>query len=367
MVWWKKVIFAAAAACLFPYVVTLGWTGRIAPSGDGDGGRQMAGAGEQAGAESGQYGSGLVDGEQSFGAESGGQSASGQMGNGQSGTTQSGGGQFGSDQSRVRRIILDRDRETVLDAEEYLIGVVTMQMPIDYELEALKAQAVIARTYIYSLMGDAQEIAESALDMDYLEKAQMEKLWGTRNYMEFYQKARQAVEETAGMVMQVDGAYIDPLFTRCSAGKTRQGDESRPYLSAVECPSDPEAEDFLQILEWTPEEFSYLVSQIPDGGPVSADQVPESIQIGSRDGSGYVELVQIGGYSFTGDELRYGLGLNSSCFQLEAYQGNVRAVVQGIGHGYGFSQHEANRKAAQGWTWEELLHYFYKNISILSV
>ena len=95
--------------------------------------------------------------------------------------------------------------------------------------------------------------------------------------------------------------------------------------------------------------------------------MPDTIQIGSRDASGYVEVVQIGGVQFTGDEIRYGLGLNSSCFQLEGYEGNVRAVVQGIGHGYGFSQHEANQKAAKGWTWEELLSYFYKNISIVSV
>lgn len=321
---WKKIIPPVFAACIFPYVVTLGWTGRISSQDSGFHGKQL---------KNGEIGNLPDDGD---GAEK-------------------------------RKIILDRDTETVLDAEEYLIGVVTMQMPIDYEMEALKAQAVIARTYIYGLMGDADEIAESALDMDYLEKAQMEKLWGTKNYMDFYQKASEAVKATSGMVMEYDGICIDPMFTRCSAGRTRQGDESRPYLQAVECPSDTEADDFLQILEWTPDEFSRLVSQIPDGGPVSADQVPDTIQIGSRDASGYVEVVQIGGVQFTGDEIRYGLGLNSSCFQLEGYEGNVRAVVQGIGHGYGFSQHEANQKAAKGWTWEELLSYFYKNISIVSV
>lgn len=319
---WRKVVLPAAAACFFPYAVTLGWTGRIYP----DSSMWKQEMGEQAGERSGG----------------------------------------GERISSGRRIILDRDTLSYLDGEEYLVGVVAMQMPADYELEALKAQAVIARTYIYGLMGEEKEIYESALDMDYLEKAQMEQLWGTREFMEFYQRTEQAVEETSGMVMQYEGGYIDPLFTRCTAGYTRT-DPQRPYLQSVECPSDLQAEGWLQICEWTPEEFSKLVSMIPDGGPVSADQVPDTIQIGGRDGAGYVEVAQIGGTEFTGDELCYGLGLNSACFQLEDYEGKIRAVVKGIGHGYGFSQYEANEKAAEGWTWDELLTYFYQNISIVSV
>ena len=118
--------------------------------------------------------------------------------------------------------------------------------------------------------------------------------------------------------------------------------------------------------EWTKEEFSRKISQIPGERPVSADQVPETIQIGERDEAGYVTLVQIGNYQFTGDEIRYALGLNSSHFRLEDYEGNIRAVVKGIGHGYGMSQHDANRKAKDGWSAEEILSYFYENILLVS-
>ena len=120
---WKKIIPPVFAACIFPYVVTLGWTGRISSQ------------------DSGFHGTQLKHGE---------------IGN------LPGAG----DGAAKRKIILDRDTETVLDAEEYLIGVVTMQMPIDYEMEALKAQAVIAPKYIYGLLGDAEEVAEAAHDMD---------------------------------------------------------------------------------------------------------------------------------------------------------------------------------------------------------
>ncbi|MDO4329141.1 MAG: SpoIID/LytB domain-containing protein [Lachnospiraceae bacterium] len=311
---WKKVCLIFLGACCFPYVVTLGWTGSV----------------------------------------SGSERVLERMGNGNPSLTSG------------KIVILDRDTTSFLDVEQYLVGVVARQIPAEYELEALKAQAVIARTYIYQQMAGAAQIPESSLDMDYLEEAQLERMWGTKQFMELYGKIEQAVWETNGLVMEYEGSYIDAWFSRCSAGKTRPGDEAHPYLASVDCPKDLEADGYLQIKEWTPDEFSRLISSIPDGGPVSADQVPETIQIGARDEAGYVSVVQIGNYQFTGDEVRYALNLNSSFFRLEDYEGNVRAVVKGIGHGYGMSQYDANRKAAEGWGFEEILHYFYQNIMLIS-
>ncbi len=309
---WKKVCLILLGACCFPYVVTLGWTGSINGSQ-----RVLEHTGEPS----------LTSG---------------------------------------RTVILDRDTVTSLDVEQYLAGVVAQQIPAEYEPEALKAQAVIARTYIYQQMAGAAQIPESALDMDYLEKNQMEKLWGTKQFMELYSKIEQAVAETNGLVMKYEGDYIDAWFCRCSAGKTRPGDEAHPYLISADCPKDLESDEYLQIREWTPDEFSRLISSIPDGGPVSADQIPETIQIGERDGAGYISVVQIGNYQFTGDEVRYALQLNSSFFRLEDHEGSVRAVVKGKGHGYGMSQYDANCKAAEGWGYEDILHYFYQNITLIS-
>ncbi|MDO5417896.1 MAG: SpoIID/LytB domain-containing protein [Lachnospiraceae bacterium] len=267
--------------------------------------------------------------------------------------------------SSGKTIILDREKEVRMDAEQYLIGVIAHQIPADYQIEALKCQAVIARTYLYSLLDGKSEAYESELDVDYLEPARMEKLWGAEKFDEYYQKLERAVAETNGIVMMQEGRYIDGLFCRCSAGRTRPGGESRPYLASVDCLSDMEAEDYLQVKEWTPDEFSRRISSIPGERPVSADQVPGQIQIGERDEAGYVTLVQIGNYQFSGDEVRYALGLNSSFFRLENAEGNVRAVGKGIGHGYGLSQYDANRKAEDGWTFDEILNYFYQNIMLV--
>lgn len=324
---WKKGCLGLFLACCFPYVVTLGWTGSI-------GGREGV-------LESARPG--LLSGKQvildRFEDSPGGGELPGIPG--------------------------EREPE-VLDVEEYLVGVVALQMPADYEPEALKAQAIIARTYIYGQMGGQDSIRESALDMDYLEQAQMERLWGTKDFVEFYRKVEGAVADTNSLVMEYQGECIEPWFSRCSAGKTRKGDERHPYFASVDCPKDLEAEGYLQMEEWTKEEFSRKISQIPGERPVSADQVPETIQIGERDEAGYVVLVQIGNYQFTGDEIRYALGLNSSHFRLEDYEGNIRAVVKGIGHGYGMSQYDANRKAKDGWSAEEILSYFYENILLVS-
>ena len=275
--------------------------------------------------------------------------------------------------SGKRRILLDRSSGSYyMDLEEYLPGVIARQMPVEYEPEALKAQAIIARTYICRQMeaaGADGEIAESALDMDYLESEQLKQLWGTSRFPEYYKKLEDAVKATSGLVMTYEGRCIDPMFCRATAGMTRKGDFAHPYLEPADCPGDVEADGYMQQLLFTEEEFAAAVNRIPEGGSgarqVDAANVKDSMQIISRDDAGYVDEVQVGSAAYTGEELQYGLGLQSACFTLESYEGGVRAVSKGIGHGYGLSQATANGMAKEGWTAEDILGYFYKNIAFI--
>ncbi len=138
-----------------------------------------------------------------------------------------------------RRILLDRSGGSYyMDMEEYLPGVIARQMPVEYEPEALKAQAIIARTYIcrqIEAAGEGDEIAESALDMDYLESDQLKKLWGSGRFPHYYQKLEDAVKATSGIVMTYEGRCIDPMYCRAAAGMTRMGDFTHPYLQIVDC------------------------------------------------------------------------------------------------------------------------------------
>ena len=269
--------------------------------------------------------------------------------------------------SSGKRIYLDRQRRGYVDAEEYLVGVVAKQMPADYEEEALKAQAVIARTYIYRQMDGQDEIAESELAMEYLEEEQMEKLWGKPRFLEYYQKIRQAVEGTRGKVMVAREEYVEPLFHRASAGQTRDGDEAHPYLVSVDSKEDMEAEGYLTAVTWTKGQFTACIRTMDQGEGISEDQIPDSIQVVGRDNAGYVTEIQIGSHTFDGESVRKALELPSAAYTLEGYGEGVRAVCRGEGHGYGMSQYGAHKKAAAGMNADEILGYYYNDIEIISL
>lgn len=263
------------------------------------------------------------------------------------------------------KTVLTRQGRAV-DAEEYLIGVVGRQMPADYGAEALKAQAVVARTYIYKQMGDSVEIGEEELNLEYLEEKQLETMWGSDRFVEYYKNIQEAVEATSQMVMTYEGNLIDPLFHRASAGKTRAGDEYHPYLESVESLRDVEAEEYLSMPSWEPEAFVSAVNQITGDGDLTVSQVPEGIQLIEKDGAGYVRTIQIGSHAYSGEEVQAALGLPSACFTLEGYEGRIRAVCKGIGHGYGMSQYGARVMAEEGKTAEEILSWYFKNIDLIS-
>lgn len=263
------------------------------------------------------------------------------------------------------KTVLTRQGRAV-DAEEYLIGVVGRQMPADYGAEALKAQAVVARTYIYKQMGDSVEVGEEELNLEYLEEKQLETMWGSDRFVEYYKNIQEAVEATSQMVMTYEGNLIDPLFHRASAGKTRAGDEYHPYLESVESLRDVEAEGYLSMPSWEPEAFVSAVNQITGDGDLTVSQVPEGIQLIEKDGAGYVRTIQIGSHAYSGEEVQAALGLPSACFTLEGYEGRIRAVCKGIGHGYGMSQYGARVMAEEGKTAEEILSWYFKNIDLIS-
>ena len=257
-----------------------------------------------------------------------------------------------------------------MDMEYYLTGVAAMQIPADYEAEALKAQAIIARTYIRRQMEAAgtSEIAEAALDLDYPEEKQLKEMWGTAAFPAYFEKVEEAVRATEGRVLTYEGELIDPMFFRLSSGMTRSGDFLHPYFQNVDCPEDMEAADFEETRSFSYEEAAAAINSIPEGdtGPrqIAPQELPEGIQIISRDPAGYVEEIQIGGFVFTGEEIQYALGLSSSCFFAGASEEGLRFTVKGKGHGYGLSQYTANEKAKDGWTADDILGYFYKNIVI---
>lgn len=264
-----------------------------------------------------------------------------------------------------KTVILDKGNiPSAVDVEEYLIGVTAVQIPASYEIETIKAQALIARTYLYKQMGEEDEIKESELNLNYLAESSMEDTWGKEHYLEYYKKMKDAVEATRGQTITYDGAYIDPLFHRISAGKTRRGDELHPYLAEADGHFDLEAENYLSIVIFSREDFTALLNAMSDSPGITSEQAMESIQIVEKDEAGYVNSLQIGMKSYTGEDIAAALNLRSAAFSFEDYEGKIRVSVKGIGHGYGFDQYGADLKAKEGWKAEELLKFYYKNIVV---
>lgn len=258
-----------------------------------------------------------------------------------------------------RVIIDDQKSMTAVDFEEFLIGVVAAQIPADYEAEALRAQAVIARTWLDTQMGGQTEAAASSLEIPHWDIGECKKQWGAE-YTTNYEKIKAAVQSTAGMVLRYNGGQMSPMFHAASSGQTRSGGTDYPYLVPVSSAKDVEMEGYLNVTTWTSDEFADRL------GLAQREGIAESIQIVERDDSGYVKSLQIFSQSFTGEAFQSALELPSTCFTIENFEGNFRIICKGIGHGYGLSQWGADKLAKEGLAAEEILTYYYKNIELIS-
>lgn len=266
-----------------------------------------------------------------------------------------------------RRILISRDGiQTYMDLEEYIPGIIVCQIPADYPLEALKCQAVVARTYLYRLMEGRNEIREEELDLDYIGENQKNIPWSREKTAQYLERCRQAVKETEGLVMVYEEREILPLFHAVSAGRTREGDPEYPYIQSVESRWDTTHPDYLQTTAWSLSEFADKINKIPGAEPVTKDQLPGQIQTVKKDDAGYVLEMKIGVKTYSGEEIQYALGLSSGCMSLDGDESSIQATVKGIGHGYGLSQAGASAMAEEGWGYEEILNYYYKNISLIS-
>lgn len=300
-----------------------------------------------------------------------------------------------------RRIILERyGVRTYLSVEDYLPGVMVCQTGPEMGMEALKCQAVIARTYIYRQMGEREEIQEEELDLDYLGDytTQAGKTLTVHQKEELakrLEQCRQAAEATAGTVMKYEDRYILPLFHERSAGRTRTGEADYPYLQSVESKWDvmgsnengksqelqqgnesetetgtvavKETGAGVSEVSFSPSEFVQRIKNLSDAPALDPDRISSEIQIVKRDDAGYVLQIKIGPRTYTGDDVQYALNLPSTCFTIDTRtSGTITVTVKGRGHGYGLSQNGAQAMAEEGWSYSDILNYYYKNISLMT-
>lgn len=258
---------------------------------------------------------------------------------------------------------------------DYLQGVVRAEMPAGFELEALKAQAVAARTYTYYQLESKKSKHESGAALcdepscceAYISEEKARENWGEKAD-EKMEKIRRAVEETDGIAILYEGKPILAAFHSSSAERTEDAaaawSASVPYLRPVESPESEETvPNYFSEKAFTEEEFRTLFLKAYPKAKLegSAEEWIGSI---AKDDSGYVETVKIGGVKLRGVEVRRIFSLRSACFTVTAKDCTVTFRTEGYGHGVGMSQYGANVLAKEGKDYKEILLWYYTDVTV---
>lgn len=248
-------------------------------------------------------------------------------------------------------------------------------IPIDYELETLKAQAIILRTNILADQALADQIREDSSSSNRDERKEIDRpillyayrdVWG-EDYEKNCEKLYEAVIQTRGMYLEKDHEPMHASYFRLSNGSTRNASECMegdyPEYPAVECRKDLMSQDFLKRKEIDGITFAEKISSMT-GQTISYEQLKETEVIYLDDSAGYVLEINIGGERIGGEIFRQAFSLPSSDFYI-TYEGeNVWIETKGTGTGIGFCQYGANEMAKEGEDFLNLLEYFFTNIAI---
>ncbi|TCS83386.1 stage II sporulation protein D [Tepidibacillus fermentans] len=256
--------------------------------------------------------------------------------------------------------------------EEYVRGVVAAEMPIEFELEALKAQALSARTYIIKriLEKDFSGVPQGAMVTDtvqhqvFVSDSELQKRWGLE-YPAKISKLNQAINETMGQVIAYEGKPISAVYFSTSNGYTENSEDywskEVPYLRSVASPWDKASPKYQSTMVVP---FSEIKGNLKVDATVLASTGQEWIKILEKTSTGRVKKIRVGDKLLTGREMRDLFSLRSSDFTIEVKKDQVVFHMVGYGHGVGMSQYGANGMAQEGKKAEEIVKYYYKGVQI---
>jgi len=263
---------------------------------------------------------------------------------------------------RVKRIKTEKIEKIPL--EEYIVGVLAGEMPIDFSLEALKAQAVASRSYALKRIeynkNKEYDVVDSIMNQVYLDEEYLKDAWGL-SYVKNINKLRKAVNETIDEYLEYNNSVIDALFFSTSNGYTENSELvfgfDCEYLKSVESPWDKEVSSAYQTTKTMSLTEFYKKINIPYNKNLN-------IEIVKRSSTGRILLLKINGKDFKGTELYNLLSLRSTDFTLELLGDEIKITTKGYGHGVGMSQYGALGMAKKGYTYEEILKHYYQNVNL---
>lgn len=269
----------------------------------------------------------------------------------------------------IRLLMTESNVVVEMNLNDYLKGVLVGEMPVSYELEALKAQAVVARTYtLYKIKNATSKHLNGADMCDDINCCQAYKTkeyaftsWDDETENEKWAKFEKAVNETSGEVILYNNELINAFFHAHSGGKTENvkylwSNEEIPYLVSVD---GNEADMKNDSKSFTKDEFKNIInSKVPNYSDDS------KIVIESYTGSGRADKVKIADVTLNAQELRSMLGIRSTNFRVEESGDTITFYTVGYGHGVGLSQEGANQMAKNNSTYIDIIKHYYTGVEV---
>lgn len=276
-----------------------------------------------------------------------------------------------SDEPMVISVFRTKTEEVEeVELEDYVVGVVASEMPAEFEIEALKAQALTARTYAVKQLVTPTDIdlpegafvTDTEMHQVYRSEEELKELWGD-DYEWKINRVKEAVEATKGQVLTYEGELITAAFFSTSNGYTENAEDywenPVPYLQSVASPWDMDSPRYYNAIK-----IPITVVEEKLGTTITSSSVGQII---SRTAGGRVKEVTIGTNTFTGREVREKLGLDSSDFEMERAGDEIIFHTKGWGHGVGMSQYGALGMAEEGKEYTEIVKHYFQGVEIITL
>jgi stage II sporulation protein D len=287
------------------------------------------------------------------------------------------------DSIKVQLLMHESQKLIELGLEEYVVGVVAAEMPASFPIEALKAQAVAARTYavkriqipdprIVKINKKAVLSSDPGINQAWISAEEMKKRWGKWNYLKFKNKITLAVSDTRGEVILYEGNIIDPVYHSSCGGCGTEDSENVwkyeiPYLRSVSCNNHPDGnKEAVNVFKFH-EVNNILGTQLPVQSVSKTSSNLSGIQVVERTSSGRIVTLLVAGQEVSGAELRSKLSLPSTILNWQVEKDEIKFISRGYGHGVGMCQYGAAGLAGEGRNYAEILKYYYKGINLALV
>lgn len=273
--------------------------------------------------------------------------------------------------------LLHKDTKKIeeIELDEYLYGVVSAEMPASFEEEALKAQAVVARTYtIYKIVNndgkhdDADICDDSSCCQAWISKEDRLEKWKEEERNSNWEKIVSSVNDTKGKIITYEGKPINAFFHSNSGGETEApvnvwGGSGYPYLQSVSTSGEDAYSQYSSNAEFTKKEFEEKIKEEHSDFKIDYSK-KDCIKIKEYTEGNRVKTITIGNLELSGVEIRNIFGLRSANFEVTIEDDKIKFEVVGYGHGVGMSQTGADSMAKEGKNFEDIIHHFYTGVKI---